>query len=191
VSASGTRAAGFTLTELLVVVTITGILTAAAVPALRPMLARNAVSGQVNGLLGALAYARAEAVSRGLPVSLCRLQEGTTAQCAGAGEDWSGGALVFVDGDTPERVDGTDVRLRVFPGADHGFELRGVTASGAAFGALTWNGTGDLVTRPTGGAARFAIHPKSASEASFGRLVCLSPTGRARIDAHDSNCGGS
>lgn len=94
---------GFTLVELLVVMTISAILVAAAVPAFQWTIARNRVSDATNQLLGHLEYARMEASRRGNTVSICRTLDAnlalpvcSSASTAGAdGNDWAVGWVVF------------------------------------------------------------------------------------------------
>ncbi len=94
---------GFTLVELLVVMTISAILIAAAVPAFQWTIARNRISDGTNQLLSHLEYARMEASRRGSTVSLCRTLDAnatppvcSSAATAGAdGNDWAVGWVVF------------------------------------------------------------------------------------------------
>ncbi len=61
---------GFTMIELLVVITISAILVATAIPSFQWFIARNRASNASNDLLAALQLARAEAIRRGAPVSV-------------------------------------------------------------------------------------------------------------------------
>lgn len=83
---------GFTLLELLVTISVAAILLAIAVPSYRSIVQRNSMAAQVNDLVGALNYARSEAVSRGQRVYLC--QSSDQAHCTD-GNDWSDGWIVY------------------------------------------------------------------------------------------------
>jgi len=99
------RSRGFTLVEVLVVVTISAILIAAAVPSFQWMMARNRVSDATNLLLSNIEFARLEAVRRGNTVSICRTLNPNapvaTLACSSAssatvdGNDWAAGWVVF------------------------------------------------------------------------------------------------
>lgn len=66
------RTRGFTLIELMVALAILAVLSMVAAPNLSDTLKRNRVDSTVRELAGALAYARTEAASRGIPVVFCR-----------------------------------------------------------------------------------------------------------------------
>jgi len=79
------RQYGFTLTELVVVMSIVAILLSLGVPSYRSITNSYRLSSEVNGLLGDLMYARAEAIKEGQPVTVCASTNGTT--CS-AGTAW-------------------------------------------------------------------------------------------------------
>lgn len=64
------HARGFTLVELMVALTILGVLTSIAVPSFAKLMAANRLTTQAGELVSALSIARSEAVRRAQPVTL-------------------------------------------------------------------------------------------------------------------------
>jgi type IV fimbrial biogenesis protein FimT len=102
---------GFTMVELIVVISIVGILMAIGAPSYKYVTTANRISSEINGLVGDLQFARSEAIKEGLTVTVCATTDGTT--CTGAGATWTKGWLVFMDGSTIGKIDGTDTVLRM------------------------------------------------------------------------------
>ena len=94
---------GFTLVELLVILTISAILVAMAVPAFQAMIQSNRISGAANSLLSSMDLARSEAIRRSANVTVCRsvnaavpLPACSSAAAGGyAADDWASGWIVF------------------------------------------------------------------------------------------------
>jgi|ERR1700677_3031134 type IV fimbrial biogenesis protein FimT len=86
------RASGFTLLELLITMSVAAILLTIAVPSFRYITNANRISGEVNGLLGDLQFARSEAIKEGRYVSVCASSDG---QSCSASTAWQSGWIVF------------------------------------------------------------------------------------------------
>ena len=97
------RSRGFTLVEALVVMTISAILIAVAVPSFQWTIARNRIADSTNLILSNLEYARMEATRRQNTISMCRVVDpnATPPVCSSAvvggvdGNDWATGWVVF------------------------------------------------------------------------------------------------
>ncbi len=180
-------AGGFTLIEMMVVIAITAILLGIAVPAMRSVIERSAVSDSMNAFIGSVSYARSEAIKRGTPVVMCvsnNADTNTNPTCASGGgtlPGWAKGWIVFADLDGNGARSNGDVVLRVQ-------------------GALVKNGnilqtpkTPVLTFRPTGlassGASGFAFSSFSQASSQL-RYVCFSFQGRTRIAAEGDICQG-
>jgi type IV fimbrial biogenesis protein FimT len=62
---------GFSLIELMMAITMAGILMAVGVSSYKYVTVSNRVSGEINALLGDMQFARYEAVKEGLTVQIC------------------------------------------------------------------------------------------------------------------------
>jgi type IV fimbrial biogenesis protein FimT len=122
IRAAARDAAGFSLIELLTVITILGILLGLGTSSYKYVTNSNRVSSEINGLLADLQFARSEAVKEGQPVSVCVSTNGG-ATCNGtAGTSWQNGWIIFsdVNGDG-SLTSGTDQPIRIqkaFSGSD-------------------------------------------------------------------------
>ena len=88
VSISGLQAAGFTIVELVVTITIGAILVAIALPNFRELSIKSNVTETNNQLTGALNLARSEAVRRGTLVEVLSTSGGAA---------WTGGWTIKAD----------------------------------------------------------------------------------------------
>jgi type IV fimbrial biogenesis protein FimT len=116
------RQLGFNLLELMVGITVLGVLLGIGVPSFNEMLRNNRLVEQSNSTVTALNYARSEALKRGFRVSAC---PGSGAACSG-GTDWNVGILVFSDDTgTTGTLDGADQLLQSWPSFTSGFVAGG------------------------------------------------------------------
>lgn len=105
---------GFTLIELLTVITIVAILMALGVPSYQYVTNANRISGEVNGLLGDMQYARSEAIKEGQTITVCSSSNSTSGAptCSGS-TSWQNGWIAFSDSNGNATVDLGETILRV------------------------------------------------------------------------------
>jgi type IV fimbrial biogenesis protein FimT len=95
--------AGFTLVELMVVITVVAMLMALGLPSYRYVTNSNRVSMEVNTLLGDLQFARSEAIKEGATVTVCPTSNppATPPICDAASSEWDQGWIVTSPTVTP------------------------------------------------------------------------------------------
>lgn len=87
------RNRGVTLIELIIVLTIAGILAALAAPGMQSFVSSNRLSAQVNDLLADINLARSEAIKRSTNAGVC-VTDSAGANCVVAG-NWVNGWLIY------------------------------------------------------------------------------------------------
>jgi type IV fimbrial biogenesis protein FimT len=160
------RTWGFTLWELLYVVTIASVVLGLGVPALRDVVLDARRLSAVNSLVAAARFARNEAQKRGRPVVLCPSADRRI--CTGE-LDFGNGWIVFEnsDGDRPAQRSSDELLLHIGePGA-----MRAITANRTAFEFRPFP------RRSTNGTIDFC-DPRGDVHS---RAVVVSYTGRPRI----------
>ncbi len=168
----------FTLIELMVTLSVLGVLLAIALPNLRDFIVSNRLSSQVNGFVGLLNYARSEAIARNQPVLVCakRLADN---ECVTT-DSWAAfETQVFVDVDGNNSWSTGDILLkRIAPLDVGGSETTFKRHTNATFIEFNTAGLGII-------AHRFDINAinttDSAYETKYGRTICISRPGRARV----------
>lgn len=170
---------GFTLVELMVTIAVAAILAAVAVPSLGELIRNNRLAAGSNELVTALQLARAEAVRRGRPVSVCSSDDGS--RCRASTADWQQHRwLVFQDAassGTPVTSGSGFELIRVFAGLEAGLVLTSPQPY------LRFAANGSVSPAPAGGAAEqaFALLPVDCS-GDQQRAIALSRLGRLRTD---------
>jgi len=174
VECAGRAARGFTLVELMVVIALLAGLALFMAPAFEQWRMRERVDARSRTLIGAMAFARAEAMRLGVRVTLCRsARDGgclrPDAGCGAAG--WSCDWAVHAD------VGGRGRVLRRFP---HDPE---VVVAGALRELAFTPPAGQVI----GGFRRFEVGPRRSvsveEQARASRCIRIAAGGRARVVA--------
>ena len=97
---------GFTILEMMMAIAILAVLAGFAVPGLIAFVGNSRMSGAANDVITDFSYARSEAVKRGVPVTLCKSQDG--ADCDDDDTDPFNRWIVFVDDEDAAVVSGDD-----------------------------------------------------------------------------------
>ena len=170
--------AGFTLIELMIVITILAIFVVVGVPNFQNLISDNRLSTQANSLVSSLQLARSEALKLRTPVTVCRSADGTS--CAGSGA-WESGWLVFVDGGALGAVDGADTIVKTVGQLAAGNTLRG------------GSGVNNFISyQPSGlqntGNGVFRLCDGNDPDPAEGRQISISATGRVSSTTIVASC---
>jgi type IV fimbrial biogenesis protein FimT len=176
------KSSGFTMVELMMTVAIGSIVLMLAIPSFRYVTNSNRIAAEINGLLGDLQFARAEAIKEGKTVTVCLSSDG--ASCTG-GTAWENGWIVFQDPTNLGFVDPTENVLRIqkrFSGTDS-FSSSGITS-------VTFNREG--YAAPIANTTIFTLHD-STSTAAWTRCLTINlvgqvTTGRVGPMPNGTNC---
>lgn len=164
---------GLTIVETLIVLAILFSVISIVLPGYSALSARYKLTSVTNHLLVSIAYARTEAIRRGVRVSICKSASRDTSNfvCQSTAS-WKDGWIIFVDRGVVGSVDGDDEILRLFE------------YSASDIVVTTSNFTNYLSYMPTG-------RSKGANNLSNGSInfclngakwsVVLNITGRARL----------
>lgn len=161
----------FTLIELIVTVSVVGILLAVGIPGFRELMLNNQRASAVNDFITTMHIARSEAVTRNSRVMVCTSNDAAT---CGAGGDWDAGWIAFADTDNDGVLDGDEEVLETREEVG-GFEISSDTFSsfitfrpnGRAMTADVNTATGEFIfCDPRGG--------------DYSRVVIIGASGRPR-----------
>jgi type IV fimbrial biogenesis protein FimT len=193
---------GFTLVELIVTITIVGILSALAGPAITTLIANQRLSSQANDLLSDLAFSRSEAVKRSSGsaatpsgITICKTADpnAATPSCdATTAAAWTAGRIVFVDNNGDGVRDAADQILRIRQ------ELEGPTpGANRLLGDGDSDGTANRITFRSNGATNLGLGAEyqltlcDKRSDNFGLAVAIHPLGRARVVTRGKNADGT
>ncbi len=166
------RTHGQSLTQLMTVLAVTGIVTGGA-PAVQSLVHEQRLVVHVNQLFGDLQLARSEAIKRAAQVTLCKSNDGTT--CSNAAL-WHEGWIVFLDANGNETVDAGETIVRVGQALPGSVSLR----YGTNYRYVYYKPDGSAWPNAT-----FTFcDPRGAFNA---RAILITQAGRARISDKASN----
>ncbi|HEU4619683.1 MAG TPA: GspH/FimT family pseudopilin [Gammaproteobacteria bacterium] len=183
---------GFTLWELMIAVAVAGIVLGLGVPSFKEFMRNSSMTSAANDLVAGVLLARAEAVKRQVPVTLCASPDPTASspECDGSGSN--GGFIVFVDDDDDGVSETSDGNAEVDTGEQ--VLLRREKPGGAI---NVWIEGGDYVSYGANGFKRHATSQANDSATrvlycddrgnkdrgglSTARVVLIDWTGRAQV----------
>lgn len=162
---------GFTLIELIITMTIVGIMVALAAPGMQSFVSSNRLTTQVNDLLADISLSRSEAIKRNISSGICVTAAGGTS-CVTSGNWTNGWQVYYCTSTTVPCPSGSKEAIKMHekltgnntlstPGDEIAFSKSGLLSSGAGQFTLT--------------------DPKTGGK----RIVCLGTTGRPALSKED------
>lgn len=171
------RQRGYTLLELLIALTILLILSTLALPSFSSIVKRTQAEIQMHALIDAAQLARSSAVSRRESVVFC-----ATSNQQVCGDDWTQGAMVFVDPNNNRRIDPNEPVITTLPPTPEGSRLVMRAALNKQY--LRYMSTGMLENT----AGSWVYCPANATEREA-RNVIFNRTGRMRFGTDHNRDG--
>jgi len=174
---------GITLLEMVTVMGIVAVLMAIGLPTYKYVTNANRVAAEVNGLLGDMQFARAEAIKEGSTVTVCVSSDGAT--CSPGATTWQNGWIVFSDVNADGTVDAGDQILRVqsaFAGND-----TFIASNNASY--VTFNREGFASSADVANGTLITLHATPASNSST-RCLNVSLVGLMAVQTYNQSANG-
>ena len=176
-------ARGFTLLELMITVAVLAIMVGIGVPSYQDLMRRNRLAAQTNQLIGVLAFARSEAVKRGVRVTICPANDAVNQDACSDDGNWAAnGLIVFTDNlgaigeldldEDGEPEDNDAILQRLPPAATQRIRI----GNARVLMSYMQNGNLDL---PAGEDSQFIVAPEDCKDPDGARLVQVIAAGRA------------
>jgi type IV fimbrial biogenesis protein FimT len=160
---------GFTLIELITVLSIAAIFLAAAVPGYYNIIQNNKVVTNTNKLASSLNLARMEAIKRGYKVSVCPAANASLNSC-GSSAQWPLGWIVFTDADNNNAIDSSNDMLNISQAVPAG------TSVTSANNIVSYDSTGFLLN----GSTSISV-TASGCKGKNSRTINVSTSGRLSV----------
>lgn len=168
--------AGFTIVELIITLTIAGILAVLAIPAMQTFILDQRLTTQANDFVADLGLSRSEAIKRASNVVICKQGGSVSSPSCSTSAAWGAGWVVFVDTDSNGALASNESVLRVRQSLDGSNTLNAIPSS---TNSIVFANTG-LTTLSSG--TEVAMRICDSRGASKAVTVLVNFTGRARID---------
>ena len=170
------KKSGFTLLELMLTLTLIGIVTAFAIPSMTAFT-NDRLTTNINSMVGHLAYARSEAVKLSQQVSICVSNNTDTPNPSCTGGGWEDGWIVYIDADASDTFDAAETIIKA-----HGpFNGNNAVAINNVGTQITYDNRGYLATN-TG-----SLQLCDERNGPYGKTINISTTGRVRMEV-DTAC---
>jgi type IV fimbrial biogenesis protein FimT len=193
--------AGYTIVELMVVVTIAAIILAYGIPSYNSVLSQNRMASEINDLASAMDLARSSAIRQGVNVTICASTNPTSTtpppSCSGS-SSWNTGWIVFTDIASNQTYSASagDTLLQVHGALQNGDTLTGETGPINGYGGNIASVTFNRMGATTGAATPLtsttfdvlSLH-NSANTLAWRRCLLISEVGTSQISTQTQNPG--
>ncbi|MBT8092485.1 MAG: GspH/FimT family pseudopilin [Gammaproteobacteria bacterium] len=164
------REGGFTLLELMVTISILGVVLSIGVPSYRGVVMDNRLASQANLFATSIKLARSNAVKYQRSATVCSSSnfDASLPTCSSSA-DWSNGWIVWVDKDRDAATDANEI-ISVFGPIHQSSELKSASANRFSFDG-----------RGFGTAAAGELTLCDSRSGETGRVIKVNATGRTNI----------
>lgn len=177
------RQRGFTVIELLVVVTVIAILSAIALPSFSNAYMTNRLASYSNNFVASVQFARSEAIKRGVPMIMCASSNGTS--CTTSASSWQPGWIVYCEASSSTATSCTSGGSSLLV-----LQKQDALSSSYSFTTTSPSTSGYSISFPAGGvgvsvgassAASLKLCRSSPSAGEQERVITVSASGRTSV----------